>query len=158
MKVLILSFLVILFDQVSKILVRLSLQYSKPYRLIGNWLRFRYIENDGMAMGLKVESQYFFIFFAFLTTIIIFVYLMRLRNESIQLRIALALILGGAIGNLIDRLLYRKVVDFIEVVISSKTWPIFNVADIAVFIGMGMLIYLVFFNKTLIRKNNELQQ
>ncbi len=148
MRVLIVSIIVVLVDQSSKLAVRFSFEYGKPHRLIGDWIRLTYIENPGMAFGIRVGGQMFFTIFAFLATIVIFVYIFRTRHEKIQLRVALALILGGAIGNLIDRFLYGKVVDFIEIMISNKRWPIFNLADAAVTIGMALLIWMVLFDKS----------
>ena len=85
--------------------------------------------------------------FALLASAVIFIYILKARTEKIQLRIALALILGGAIGNSIDRFLYGKVVDFIEVVIANAHWPIFNLADAAVTVGTVLLLTVVVFDR-----------
>lgn len=148
MKVLIISLLVVLVDQVSKLFVRSSFEYGRPHRIIGDWVRLTYIENPGMAFGIEIGGQIFFTLFSLIATIIIFIYIVRARQEKIQLRVSLALILGGAIGNLIDRFLYGKVVDFIEVGIGNARWPIFNIADSAVTIGMIILITMVLFDKS----------
>lgn len=100
-----------------------------------------------MAFGIKVGGQTFFTVFALLASAVIFIYILKARTEKIQLRIALALILGGAIGNLIDRFLYGKVVDFIEVVIAETHWPIFNLADAAVTVGTALLLTFVVFDR-----------
>jgi signal peptidase II len=100
-----------------------------------------------MAFGIEIGGQMFFATFALMATVVIFIYIVRARNEKPPLRIALALILGGAVGNLIDRLLYGKVVDFLEVGYKDLRWPIFNVADSAVTIGMIILVTLIFFDK-----------
>ena len=148
MKVLILSIIVVLIDQLSKLTIRVSLEYGKPHRIIGDWVRLTYIENPGMAFGIQIGGQIFFTVFALLATVIIFIYIIRARQEKIQLRISLALILGGAVGNLIDRFLYGKVVDFIEVGMGNARWPIFNIADSAVTIGMIILIIMVLFERS----------
>ena len=101
-----------------------------------------------MAFGIQIGGQIFFTVFALLATVIIFIYIIRARQEKIQLRISLALILGGAVGNLIDRFLYGKVVDFIEVGMGNARWPIFNIADSAVTIGMIILIIMVLFERS----------
>lgn len=147
MRILLLSFLVVIVDQISKFLVRLSFQYGKPYDIVGEWVRLTYIENAGMAFGIQVGGQTFFTVFAILATIVIFVYIVRARQERWLLRVALALILGGAIGNLIDRFLYGKVVDFIDIGIRETRWPIFNIADSAVTVGMIILVVLVLFDR-----------
>lgn len=155
MKVLILSLFVVIIDQVSKLMVRLSLPLGIPHPIIGDWFRFTYIENRGMALGIKFGGQSFFIAFSFLAAIVIFLYILRTRNQAVGLRVSLASILGGAIGNLIDRFLYGGVVDFIEVVIGSKRWPIFNLADAAVMVGMVMLIAMIPFDKSERQANNS---
>lgn len=148
MRVLIISFFVVLFDQITKLAVRFYFQYGKPHEIIGDLIRLTYIENPGMAFGIQFGGQQFFTIFALLATGVIFVYIVRAREEKVILRIALALILGGAVGNLIDRFLYGKVVDFIDVGFGTTRWPIFNMADSAVTIGMIILIGLVLFDRS----------
>lgn len=147
MRVLLLSVIVVLLDQITKFWVRINFEYGRPHRILGDWVRLTYIENPGMAFGIEVGGQLFFTLFALLATVVIMVYIFRARNETPSLRIALALILGGAIGNLIDRFLYGKVVDFVDVGVGATRWPIFNVADSAVTVGMIILIALVLFNR-----------
>ena len=79
---------------------------------------------------------------------VILVYIIRTRHERLLLRTSLALIFGGALGNLLDRILYGKVVDFIDVGLHSMRWPIFNVADSAVTVGMVILAWLILFDKS----------
>lgn len=147
MKVLILSLLVIFGDQFSKFAVKYFFQKGQPNNIIGDVIRLTYIENPGMAFGIDFGGQPFFTIFASLATVVIFVYIVRAREENIFLRMALALILGGAIGNLIDRILYGKVVDFIDIGAGGTRWPVFNLADSAVTIGMIMLITMSLFYK-----------
>lgn len=148
MKVLLYSVIVLIVDQITKLLVRYSFEYGIPHNIIGDWVRLTYIENPGMAFGIQVGGQPFFTVFAVIATVIIFVYILKARDEKLSLRFALALILGGAIGNLIDRFLYGKVVDFVDIGVGSTRWPIFNLADSAVTIGMIILIVFVVFDKS----------
>ncbi len=106
-----------------------------------------------MAFGIKVGGQTFFTVFALLASAVIFIYILKARTEKIQLRIALALILGGAIGNLIDRFLYGKVIDFVEVEVANAHWPIFNLADAAVTVGTALLLVFVVFDRQDARKH-----
>ena len=99
-----------------------------------------------MAFGIQIGGKLFYTIFASIACIIILVYLFRLRPENFWARFALASILGGAIGNLIDRFVYSEVVDFIDIKIIR--WPVFNFADIAVFVGMVILIAIVIFEKS----------
>jgi signal peptidase II len=154
LRVLFISVLVVVLDQITKLCVRYFFEYGKSHSIIGNWVRLTYIENPGMAFGIQIGGQTFFTLFASLATVIIFIYIIRARNEKSSLRFALALILGGAIGNLIDRFLYGRVIDFVDIGIGTKRWYIFNVADSAVTIGMVILAALVFFDKG-IKKSEE---
>lgn len=155
MRVLFLSVIIVLLDQITKFWVRIYFEYGRPHRIFGDFVRLTYIENPGMAFGIKVGGQLFFTLFALLATVVILIYIIRARHEKPSLRIALALILGGAIGNLIDRFLYGKVVDFIDIGVGSTRWPIFNVADSAVTVGMVMLLFLVFLDRSADKTGEE---
>lgn len=140
MKVLGYSALVILFDQMTKILVMRTFALGESVRVFGDLVRFTYIQNPGMAFGIQVGSKGFFTLFAALASLAIFVYLVRMRHDKLLSRLSLALILGGAIGNLIDRLIRGQVIDFIDIGVGQTRWPVFNIADMAVSIGMVLLI------------------
>lgn len=148
MKVLIVSTVVLLLDQASKLAVRFSFEYGRPHRILGDFLRLTYVENPGMAFSIRFGNRTFFTIFAFLASMVILVYIIRTRHERLLLRTSLALIFGGALGNLLDRILYGKVVDFIDVGLHSMRWPIFNVADSAVTVGMVILAWLILFDKS----------
>lgn len=113
--------------------------------VIGDFIRYTYIENPGMAFGIQIGNKTFFTIFSIIASIVVFVYLIRTRGDKIYVKIALSLILGGAIGNLTDRILYGAVVDFIDVGIGQLRWPVFNVADSAVSIGMIILVGIILF-------------
>lgn len=149
------SVIVVVLDQVSKLSVRYFFAYGKSHSLIGDLLRLTYIENPGMAFGIQVGGQMFFTLFAALATVVIFVYILKARDEKTPLRFALAMILGGAIGNLIDRFLYGKVIDFIDIGLGNSRWYIFNIADSAVTIGMVILAALVLFDKSPKKEQQE---
>lgn len=148
MKVFLISIIVVVLDQVTKLAVRYSFEYGVPHNIIGDWVRLTYIENPGMAFGIQVGGQPFFTVFAVIATVIIFVYILKARDEKMSVRSALGMILGGAIGNLIDRFLYGKVVDFVDIGFGTIRWPIFNVADSAVTVGMLILIVFVVYDKS----------
>lgn len=148
MRVLLVSLMVVVLDQISKLSVRYFFEYGKSHDVIGNVLRLTYIENPGMAFGIQVGGQPFFTLFAALATVVIFIYLIKAREEKAPLRFALALVLGGAVGNLIDRFLYGKVIDFIDIGVGNARWYIFNLADSAVTIGMVILAAMVLFDKS----------
>ena len=130
------------------------MQEKESVSVIGDILRLTYIKNPGMAFGIQVGSKLFYTVFASIACVIIVVYLFRLRPENFWARFALASILGGAIGNLIDRFVYSEVVDFIDIRIIR--WPVFNFADIMVSIGMIILIAIVVFERN--REETEEEQ
>jgi len=148
LRILFVSLFVVLLDQISKSLVRYFFPYGKAHNVLGDYIRLTYIENPGMAFGIQVGGAAFFTVFASLATVVVFIFIVRARTEKTSLRLSLALIFGGAIGNLIDRFLYGKVVDFIDVGVGQTRWPVFNLADTAVTIGMIILVSLVMFDKS----------
>lgn len=170
MRILYVTLVVLLGDQITKLLVKgialpglglvvEGMQYGESIPLLGDWLKLTYIENPHMAFGLDITGKLFLVLFSFIAAIGILVYLYRHRQGALLLRLSLALILAGALGNLIDRtfygvwygqapLFYGNVVDFMDLDLftihlfgsSFKFWPIFNVADAAVSVGVVMLL------------------
>lgn len=171
MRIALLSLFIVLADQASKLTVKgihlpwlgVSLPgypYGTSFPVLGEFLRFTYIENPGMAFGIDIGGKLFFSLFSVAASAAILVYLYRAREEPLMFRLSLALILGGAVGNLIDRvfygvifneapLFYGRVVDFIDVDFfnvsifgySLHRWPVFNIADAAVTCGVLILIF-----------------
>jgi signal peptidase II len=123
----------------------MSLNETIP--VIGDVLRLTYIHNEGAAFGLSIGSYSSLVFLVLATIasgLVLFLLLTSPREQRMQ-RIALALILGGALGNIIDRIRWSMVVDFIQIGIAGHFWPIFNVADSAVTIGAAMLAWTYLF-------------
>lgn len=170
MKVLIVTFFVVLADQITKLYVKgisipklgisiPGMPYQSSINVIGDFFKITFIENPGMAFGLQITGKLFLSLFTIFATVLLFFFLYKNRSEVFLLRLALAFILGGAIGNLIDRVFYGKiydyaplfygrVVDFLHLdfpnfTIFGKTiysWPIFNIADISVSAGFLMIL------------------
>ena len=139
---------------------------GESIRVIGNFFKITYIENPGMAFGFNPGSDFklWISIFSLIASIGLLVYLYIVRTNTLSLRIALAMILGGAVGNLIDRafygiiykyspVFYGKVVDFLDFDFFNfaifgrnyERWPIFNIADAAVTIGV--MILLLFYSQ-----------
>jgi len=129
---------VLVADQISKLLV---LQYLVPVgqvKLIEGVLHLTYVENRGAAFGMLSNSRWVFMVLSCVAIVILIGYLWRYKPASRLLRLSLALIAGGGIGNMIDRTVYGFVVDFIDV---AFVWDyVFNVADSAVCIGCGLMV------------------
>lgn len=131
-------------DQLSKALVRDAMVPGQSFSVFGDVVRFTYVENPGIAFGIRVPHGWIFTCLSVLAVIGIVIYLIKQWKESLWIKSALALILGGAVGNLIDRILYEKVADFVDIGIRTVRWPVFNVADSAVVVGMAILFIVLF--------------
>ncbi len=142
------SMLVLALDQATKFLVlnRMSLNESVP--LLPDFVYFTYIQNPGTAFGFMSNLEPFvripfFIAATLAATFIVYMYQKLLAHERLLTRIALGLVWGGALGNMVDRLLYGKVVDFIEMRYYEYEWfpYIFNVADACITVGLAYLLF-----------------
>jgi len=139
---------IILLDQVSKTWAYIYLQgkdhfgNSHDLIIIQNALRLTYVENPGIAFGIRIGNEVFLTLFATIASVLLLLLLFRTDLYQNAYKYALGCIIGGAIGNLIDRLIYGKVVDFIYIEIIN--WPVFNIADIAVTLGMILGIIQIF--------------
>jgi len=174
LKVLYITLVVFLADQISKLVVKgisipqLNIDipgmfYGQSINVIESFFWITFVENPGMAFGIDVgDGQKLFLsLFSLLASVAIIYYLYKVRNGSLVLKVGLALILGGALGNLVDRtfyglfydyapIFYGRVVDFFQVEFWDFTlfghtyekWPIFNVADAAV--TSGVLLIIIF--------------
>ena len=147
MRVLFITIWVIILDQATKLWIKAQFLLYDSVQVLGDFFRITYIENPGMAFGLRFAGPWFFTLFSFIASIALIVVIYRMRTEPLLPRATLALVLGGAIGNLIDRFAYGQVIDFLDFGLGGKRFPVFNVADSAVTIGMVMLIFLVLFEK-----------
>ncbi len=146
MTVLFMTAFVIVLDQITKVLVRSKMDIYESIPVIQDFFHLTYVTNNGMAFGINFNGGiYVFTAASFIMTILLLVYLWTERKSSYVLRSALALILGGAIGNLIDRVIFREVADFFDFIFGTYHWYIFNVADSAVTVGMVLFLYYSFF-------------
>jgi signal peptidase II len=137
---------IVLADQLTKYIVNrtMPLHYSIP--IIDNFFSLTYIRNTGAAFGIFSGSHEafrlpFLIIVSLIAIGFIFTMLKRLRESETGLTIALAFILGGAIGNLIDRVIYGEVIDFLDVYWANYHWPAFNLADSFITIGVCITVY-----------------
>ena len=132
---------IVALDQWSKWKIKTSydLYHSEP--IIQNFFHFTYVTNDGMAFGLSFPGgKQVLLFVTLALTGVIIWMLWKEKNSHNLIRYGLSFILAGAIGNMIDRVLYGKVVDFLDIMVGDFHWYIFNVADSAVTTGMILFI------------------
>ena len=141
MRVLFVSAVLVLADQISKTIVVRTMSLYESIPVIQNFFHFTYITNDGMAFGIEFPFGYFiFSAVSILLTLFLFWYLWSVRNHSIVIRLGLAMIIAGAIGNLIDRLFLGEVIDFLDFMIGNFHWYVFNLADSYVSVGMTLIL------------------
>jgi signal peptidase II len=177
LRVLYISLVIVVVDQLTKILVKgfsipfLNFTHNGMYhgekkQVIGDFFRITFIENPGMAFGFDpgIDFKIWLSLFSLVASIGLIIYIYVMRHQSFSLKLALSFILGGAIGNLIDRmfygvfygyapLFYGRVVDFLDFNFFNFTifgrefdrWPIFNIADSAV--TVGVLILIIFYKQ-----------
>lgn len=146
------SLSVIILDQCTKYLIIKSFALHQSFDLIEHYLTIVYIRNKGIAFGLLAgqgsETRVVLLVVASLLAIAFIVYLLSgLKGKQTYATVTLSLILGGALGNLIDRIRWGEVVDFIDVHWYHYHWPAFNCADSAISIGLVLLIIGMFTKK-----------
>jgi signal peptidase II len=129
-------FFIVLLDQGSKLFVQHQMRLYESIELIPHCLSLTYILNPGAAFGIFRHRTIFLIILTFLLLAAAVIYQQAIAKQSRMFRLATAIGLGGAIGNLIDRLRLGAVVDFIEL----PYWPVFNVADMAILIGVALIV------------------
>lgn len=133
---------IIIVDQVTKYLVVQFMELGENIPIIENFLYLSSHRNQGAAWGILQGQMYFFYIITMAVVIGLIIYLQKLPNDQKWMKFALSLMLGGAVGNFIDRLLHQEVIDFINTFIFSYDFPIFNVADSALVIGVGIILVL----------------
>ncbi len=176
MKVLYITFAAVLVDVITKLFVKgiqlplveihlNGMAYGSSIPILGDFFKLTFVENPGMAFGIHVSNKDYLALFTIITSLGLLFYLYKIRKESFWLRMPMALILAGAIGNLINRfffgvlfgyapLLQGNVVDFIDVDFfdlqilgyNLNRWPIFNLADVFVTVGVVWLLISGKFN------------
>ena len=155
MKVLFVSAILVLADQISKTIVVKTMSLYESIPVIQNFFHFTYITNDGMAFGINFPFGYYiFTSVSILLTLFLFWYLWSVRTHSIVIRLGISFIIAGAIGNLIDRIFLGAVIDFLDFMIGNFHWYVFNLADSYVTVGM----VLVLIDSIILEKKRESAQ
>lgn len=138
-----LSALVLVLDQASKLAVNASMRLFESIPLLPGF-NLTYVHNTGAAFSLLAQAggwqRWLFAGLAVVISGIIGTWLLRLQKQQTLLASALSLVLGGAIGNLIDRVAYGYVIDFLDVYYQQWHWPAFNIADSAICVGVGLML------------------
>ena len=142
MRILFVSSILVLTDQISKFVVRKTMLLYESIPVIADFFHLTYVTNDGMAFGINFPlGIYVFSAISIIFTGFLFWYLWSIKDDEIVVRTGVALILAGAIGNLIDRIFLGEVVDFLDFMIGDFHWYVFNLADSCVTVGLGFVLY-----------------
>ncbi|MBC8390102.1 MAG: signal peptidase II [Actinobacteria bacterium] len=136
------SIIIIVIDQVTKYMVNTKIPLNSSVEIIPNIIFISHIKNSGAAFGIFQNRTNVFIVISIIAIILIIILKIKLNLDSIFYNISLGFILGGAIGNLIDRIVFREVIDFIHL----RYFAVFNVADSFICIGFGIVIILILKN------------
>ncbi|MFD3269057.1 signal peptidase II [Paenibacillus dendritiformis] len=135
------ALIVFLIDQGTKWIIATRLTLYEQIPVIGNFFLITSHRNTGAAFSILEDQRWFFVIVTIVVAIGIIWYMYKIRHQQGHiLPIGLSLILGGALGNFLDRLLTGEVVDFLQFNFGSYTFPIFNVADMGITIGVGLVL------------------
>lgn len=157
MGVLFITALIITADQISKSLIKSTMTLYDVIPVIPGFFQLNYITNKGMAFGINLPVGIsFFSGISLIITCFLVWILWCERKNNLLMRISLALILGGAIGNLVDRILFGEVVDFFDFMIGDFHWYIFNIADSAVTVGIILMLFYSFLFKPKVQPTHSI--
>jgi signal peptidase II len=140
-------------DQWTKVLARTHLKPLAPYgqkTVVANYFDLRFSENTGVAFGMFQNlpgGKYWLSLVGLVALALVVYYLVKSGPQQTRLHLALGLIFGGAVGNLIDRVFLSKVTDFIVWHVGRHEWPAFNVADAALVVGVGLMALDMLFDR-----------
>lgn len=136
MLIFLVSGLVLLLDQLAKFFITNQLSFGESLPVFEGIFHLTLVQNRGAAFGIFPHQTSFFILTSIFVIAFILISYPRLKNHSLFLQVGLSLILGGALGNLIDRLTFGFVVDYLDL----RIWPVFNIADASICVGVGLCI------------------
>lgn len=142
----------VILDYISKLLVNMFLTLNDSIVIINNFFSFTYVRNEGAAFSMFGNSNYVLAFIGIFFVILILYYLSKKSNIGRLESVCYGLLLGGACGNLIDRIVYGYVVDFLDFKILGYDFPVFNLADSFIVISAFIIVVLEFRNDKLVIK------
>jgi len=152
LKLAVIAGLVIIFDQITKAVIQNTVPLYHSIEVIPGFFSITHINNPGGAFGFMANKSsglrnLIFLFLSSLAICLIFYFYKTTPQKYSLLSACFALILGGALGNLIDRIRFGEVVDFLDFYIGNYHWPAFNVADSAITVGIAIYLFHLIFKK-----------
>ncbi|WP_188205741.1 signal peptidase II [Alkalibacillus aidingensis] len=158
MKYYILALFIIGLDQVTKWIIVRTMNIHESIEVISGFFYITSHRNSGAAWGmLQGQMWLFYLVTAFVVGVIVY-FMQQYKKGYPLLNIGFALILGGSIGNFIDRMMMQEVVDFLDFIIFNYNFPIFNVADIALTVGVTIVILLILYDEWNSKRKSENDQ
>ncbi|MDH5174157.1 MAG: signal peptidase II [Elusimicrobiota bacterium] len=137
--------LILLFvDQLSKYVIRQNMSLAESIPVINRVFHITYVENKGIAFGLFPQGHFLFIVISLIIILAIVFFARKKIIKSLKEKVCLGLVLGGALGNLVDRLRFGFVIDFLD----FRIWPVFNLADSGVCIGGILMVFFLLKKRT----------
>lgn len=136
------AILVAFFDQLTKILVLRWVDPAEPVEVIDGWFRLVSWTNTGAAWGIFPNANFVLAIVSVLTLIALYFFRHGFQVHRVGSQVALGLISGGIVGNVVDRFRYGHVVDFLDFSYGAYHWPAFNVADSAICVGVGLYVVI----------------
>lgn len=128
----------VILDQIAKFLIKTNFELNQTFPILKNIFHLTYITNYGAGFGILQQQKWILVFISLIVIGFIFYYLDKIKEKQLFLQVIAGFVLGGTIGNLIDRISFGYVVDFLD----FRIWPIFNFADSFVTIGViGLIVY-----------------
>ena len=140
MLVLLLGLVVLVFDQLTKQAVRAHLTYGESHPVIGGFFNLVYVRNDGAAWNILSGHGIVLILISVAVLVLLFVYRRSFLKDQLSHKILLGLLIGGIAGNLVDRIRFGWVTDFLDFQFGSYHYPSFNVADSCICIAIGLYV------------------
>lgn len=144
------SIILLILDQIIKIIIQKNMSLYQEIILIPNFFSLNYVKNTGAAFSILQNNSSILLIISFLSVIILNYYIIKEKNITKLSKISFGLLLGGIYGNLLDRIIYRSVIDYLSFSILNYSFPIFNLADIGITIGVGLIII-----ETILKKEVE---
>lgn len=145
--------LIIIGDQLTKIIVSSSMKLGQSQTIIDNFFYFTYAHNKGAAWGMLSGRIGLFVIISVIAAVVMVIYFKNTKEKEILTRYGLVLAFAGLVGNLIDRLYLGYVRDFIDFIIIGYDFPVFNIADMAVVIGVCLIVIEIIFEEYIHGKN-----
>lgn len=155
MRYYVIALFVIVMDQLTKWMIVKKMEYGESIEVINNLLYITSHRNRGAAWGILEGKMWFFYLITVAVVIALVYYIQKMAKQSVLIGVSLALMLGGAIGNFIDRVFRQEVVDFVHTYIFAYSFPVFNVADASLTMGVGLLIIYMLLEEKLAKERKN---